>query len=292
MGGAAGGPRRIAHPDRLEEVPTNQARENQMPSEPKSLKQTLVEEGTEFKGTLKSSCPVVVNGTVDGEVDVPELTITVSGTVVGVIKAKQLRSRGTLAGHIDAVDVSLFGKVRSNTVVRASSLEMKIGSPERGNLEVTFGERSLRGGTDSEGLERPTAPNGAADIALADGSNSSVISEGSSAVYSSSDAGAGTNTEGSSEPEGSHASEDVAGALADLDGNDTPEGNGAQGESVTSEEGSSDSDAAADPTAGAGAEDSMNSGNGTLTSRTASGRSSKASRRNDPGTTDRSKTAR
>ena len=47
-----------------------------MPSESKTPKQTLVEEGTEFKGTLKSSCAVVVNGTIDGEVDAPEITIT------------------------------------------------------------------------------------------------------------------------------------------------------------------------------------------------------------------------
>ena len=31
----------------------------------KAPKQTLVEEGTEFKGTLKSSCAVVVNGTIN-----------------------------------------------------------------------------------------------------------------------------------------------------------------------------------------------------------------------------------
>jgi cytoskeletal protein CcmA (bactofilin family) len=112
----------------------------------KTPKQTLVEEGTEFKGTLKSSCPVVVNGTIDGEVDAPEITITRSGAVLGAIKAKKVKSQGTLSGNVDAGDVFLAGSVRSNTVIKAKSLEVKLGSSDKGHLEVTFGECNLEVG--------------------------------------------------------------------------------------------------------------------------------------------------
>src|SRR5688572_13592645 len=112
----------------------------------KTPKQTLVEEGTEFKGTLKSSCPVVVNGTIDGEVDAPEITITRSGAVLGALKAKKVKSQGTLSGNVDAGDVFLAGSVRSNTVIKAKSLEVKLGSSEKGHLEVTFGECNLEVG--------------------------------------------------------------------------------------------------------------------------------------------------
>jgi cytoskeletal protein CcmA (bactofilin family) len=112
----------------------------------KTSKQTLVEEGTEFKGTLKSSCPVVVNGTVDGEVDAPELTITRSGSVHGAIKAKKVKSQGMLSGNVEAGDVFLSGNVRSNTVIKAKSLEVKLGSSEKGQLEVTFGECNIEVG--------------------------------------------------------------------------------------------------------------------------------------------------
>src|SRR5688572_12040803 len=117
-----------------------------MPSESKTPKQTLVEEGTEFKGTLKSSCAVVVNGTIDGEVDAPEITITRSGAVLGAIKAKKVRSQGTLSGNVDAGDVFLAGSVRSNTVIKAKSLEVRLGSSDKGQLEVTFGECNLEVG--------------------------------------------------------------------------------------------------------------------------------------------------
>src|ERR1044071_1336734 len=112
----------------------------------KTPKQTLVEEGTDFKGTLKSSCPVVVNGTIDGEVDAPEITITRSGAVLGALKAKKVKSQGTLSGNVDAGDVFLAGSVRSNTVIKAKSLEVKLGSSDKGSLEVTFGECNLEVG--------------------------------------------------------------------------------------------------------------------------------------------------
>lgn len=110
-------------------------------------KQTLVEEGTELKGTLKSSCQVVVNGSIDGQIEAPSLMIAETGTVLGTVKAAKLRSEGTLAGDIDAEDVYLSGVVRSNTMIRARKLEVKL-QPERGKLEVTFGECLLEVGED------------------------------------------------------------------------------------------------------------------------------------------------
>ena len=166
-----------------------------MPSESKTPKQTLVEEGTEFKGTLKSSCAVVVNGTIDGEVDAPEITITRSGAVLGAIKAKKVKSLGTLSGNVDAGDVFLSGSVRSNTVIKAKSLEVKLGSSEKGQLEVTFGECNLEVGeaprdddssnawtmsdsNDSSKDARPSSPSASSeggDVLSATNSSASVL---------------------------------------------------------------------------------------------------------------------
>jgi cytoskeletal protein CcmA (bactofilin family) len=110
-------------------------------------KQTLVEEGTELKGTLKSSCQVVVNGKIDGQIEAPALTITTSGAVLGTVRAQKLRSEGTLAGDIDADDVYLSGTVKSNTMIRAKKLEVKLGA-DRGKLEVSFGECMVEVGED------------------------------------------------------------------------------------------------------------------------------------------------
>lgn len=161
-----------------------------MPIEPsKTPKQTLVEEGTEFKGTLKSSCPVVVNGTIDGEVDAPEITITRSGAVLGAIKAKKVRSQGTLSGNVDAGDVFLSGSVRSNTVIKAKSLEVKLGS-EKGQLEVTFGDCNLEVGdaaSASDSTNHSTASSeSSSEVRSGDGWTSLETSESTPAASSSS----------------------------------------------------------------------------------------------------------
>ncbi|MEY4550809.1 MAG: hypothetical protein RL685_7004 [Pseudomonadota bacterium] len=127
-----------------------------MPTETKTPKQTLVEEGTEFKGTLKSSCPVVINGSIDGEVEAPEITVARAGTIAGSLKATKLRSLGTLSGKVEATDVYLSGVVRSNTSIKAKRLEVKLGS-DSAQIEVNFGECTLEvGDTEPLSVTPPT----------------------------------------------------------------------------------------------------------------------------------------
>ena len=104
-----------------------------------SEKQTLVEEGTEFNGTLKANCKVVVRGVVEGELEAPSVDVTAGGRITGNVKAKSVRSEGSVAGSLEADEVSLAGEVKSDTVIRAKSLEVKLAS-DKGKLEVTFGD--------------------------------------------------------------------------------------------------------------------------------------------------------
>jgi cytoskeletal protein CcmA (bactofilin family) len=125
-------------------------------------KQTLVEAGTEFKGTLKSSCPVVVNGTLEGEIDAPTLSITSTGSIHGNIRVQTLRSSGTLAGNVDAGEVYVSGAVRSKTVIRARRLELALGSSGKGQVEVTLksSEQSDLPNTPEASTARSVAPAG------------------------------------------------------------------------------------------------------------------------------------
>jgi cytoskeletal protein CcmA (bactofilin family) len=105
-------------------------------------KHTLVEEGTEFKGTMSSSCPIVVMGKVEGDITGPVIHVTPSGIVSGVVKVKQLRSDGELAGEVEADTVEISGRVRDRTVIRARSLEVSL-SVQKGGMQVVFGECEL-----------------------------------------------------------------------------------------------------------------------------------------------------
>lgn len=105
-------------------------------------KHTLVEEGTEFTGKMSSSCPIVVMGKVEGDVTGPVIHVTPSGVVSGVVKVKQLRSDGELAGEVEADTVEISGRVRDRTMIRARSLEVSL-SVQKGGMQVVFGECEL-----------------------------------------------------------------------------------------------------------------------------------------------------
>jgi cytoskeletal protein CcmA (bactofilin family) len=111
-------------------------------------KQTTVEEGTQFRGTLQSSCQVLVRGVVEGELSAPSVVISESGSVVGNVKAHSIRSEGVLAGQVDAEDIVLSGSVSSDTVIRARTLEVKLQSVDGKKLELSFGECILEVGDD------------------------------------------------------------------------------------------------------------------------------------------------
>ncbi|HEY0191978.1 MAG TPA: polymer-forming cytoskeletal protein [Kofleriaceae bacterium] len=105
-------------------------------------KHTLVEEGTEFKGTMSSNVPIVVMGKVEGEVAGPVIHITPSGVVAGNIKVKQLHSAGELAGEVEADTIQISGRVRDRTVIRARSLDVSL-NVQKGGMQVVFGECEL-----------------------------------------------------------------------------------------------------------------------------------------------------
>jgi cytoskeletal protein CcmA (bactofilin family) len=96
----------------------------QQPSDSKSTKKTVIEDGTAFKGTLSASGPIVARGHLDGEVSGPALEVTETGVVAGKVKVGELRSRGELAGRFEAEDVILAGTVRDDTLIVARTVEV------------------------------------------------------------------------------------------------------------------------------------------------------------------------
>ncbi len=105
-------------------------------------KKTLIEEGTELKGTLTSTCPIVVQGRVEGELTGPSVEVADSGVLSGKAKVTELRSRGEIAGEFDAKVVELSGRVRDKTIIRAESLEVSLRRTD-GRIEMVFGDCEL-----------------------------------------------------------------------------------------------------------------------------------------------------
>ena len=110
------------------------------------LKQTIVENGTEFEGTVRSKCPIVVSGQLKGEVSAPTLTLTAEGSIHGKVKASTLKSEGSLGGEIEADSVELSGSISDDTIIRATALEVKLNQSAGNKLRVSFGNCELHVG--------------------------------------------------------------------------------------------------------------------------------------------------
>lgn len=143
-------------------------------------KHTLVEEGTEFKGTMSSNCPIVVMGKVEGDVAGPEIHVSPSGVVAGNVKVKELRSEGEVAGEVEAQVVRISGRVRDKTVIRARTLEVSL-SADKGGMQVVFGDCELAVGDEPDkdaAIAAATAPAAVAGEAKADGKDAQAKADG------------------------------------------------------------------------------------------------------------------
>jgi cytoskeletal protein CcmA (bactofilin family) len=109
------------------------------PSSPTLQKRTLVEDGTKFKGSLTSTCPIVVQGSIEGNVEGPSLTVSATGAVSGTITTGDLKSAGRIAGEFEVETAQLAGSVASDTVIRAASLDLKLAVDAGKKLQLTFG---------------------------------------------------------------------------------------------------------------------------------------------------------
>ncbi|HEY5944584.1 MAG TPA: polymer-forming cytoskeletal protein [Kofleriaceae bacterium] len=122
-------------------------------------KHTLIEEGTELKGSVSSNCPIVVVGKIEGDVTGPMIHIAPTGVVAGKVHVKQLRSEGELAGEVEADVVRIAGTVRDKTRIRARSLEVTLNTKK--GMEVVFGECELAIGDEPDkqaAIAAATAP--------------------------------------------------------------------------------------------------------------------------------------
>ncbi len=121
-----------------------------------NARKTLVEEGTQFKGSLSSDCPIEVKGRIEGDLTAPALAVSPTGAVHGKVKVGEMRSEGELAGEFDADQVQLSGTVKDSTVIRAKSLEVKL-APANGKMQVVFGECELEVGSEQPAKETAAA---------------------------------------------------------------------------------------------------------------------------------------
>jgi cytoskeletal protein CcmA (bactofilin family) len=110
------------------------------PKNATAAKRTLVEEGTKLKGSLTSSCAIVVQGTVEGDVEGPSVSVSPTGALSGTIIAAELMSAGKISGDFDVDSARVEGAVESDTVIHAASLDLKLTAASGKKLQLSFGQ--------------------------------------------------------------------------------------------------------------------------------------------------------
>ena len=134
---------------------------------------TVIENGTEFDGTIKSERSIVLSGSIKGQVTAPSLDVTQSGKVQGTVKVSQFSCKGEVAGEVVAENVELAGKVCDSTIIRAKSLDVKLMQSD-GGVEVSFGNCELQiGDLPARPKEKEKATTSNAETSKASSSSSS-----------------------------------------------------------------------------------------------------------------------
>src|SRR5690348_15690488 len=86
---------------------------------------SLVAEGVRLKGDLATEGDLHLDGVIEGDVRVGQLTVGESGVVTGTIQANGVEVRGRVAGTISAGHVRLWATARVDGDISASELAIE-----------------------------------------------------------------------------------------------------------------------------------------------------------------------
>jgi cytoskeletal protein CcmA (bactofilin family) len=120
-----------------EEVIANEYSDDaeQSSSPVRHLKPSMISEGFEFNGDIKSNGSLTVDGSIVGQVTVDNLIVGVTGSVSGTITAKTINVKGKLAGDVNCSDIIVGGRSIVDGNVTYSSITIQRGGIVKGDLK-------------------------------------------------------------------------------------------------------------------------------------------------------------
>jgi cytoskeletal protein CcmA (bactofilin family) len=101
----------------------------------RSLKPSMISEGVEFNGDIKSNGSLTVDGSIIGQVTVDNLIVGVTGSVSGTVTAKSINVKGKLAGNVSCSDIIVGGRSIVDGNLTYSSITIQRGGIVKGDLK-------------------------------------------------------------------------------------------------------------------------------------------------------------
>ena len=100
-----------------------------------SLKPSIISEGFEFTGDMKSGGSITVDGTFKGNLSVQTLLIGANGYVDGTVSADNINVKGRLAGTVSCRDIVIGGRATVDGAVTYTSITIQRGGTVKGDLK-------------------------------------------------------------------------------------------------------------------------------------------------------------
>ena len=99
------------------------------------LKPSIISEGFEFTGDMKSGGSITVDGTFKGNLSVQTLLIGANGLVDGTVNADSINVKGRLLGTIDCRDLVIGGRATVDGKLSYASITIQRGGTVKGDLK-------------------------------------------------------------------------------------------------------------------------------------------------------------
>ena len=99
----------------------------------------IISEGTEFKGNIKTSGEIQIDGVLNGNVRAKQVVVGITGNVHGNITANFLRICGKIEGEIRAETLEIVSSASVKGNVYKKTISMEAGSKIIGNINELEG---------------------------------------------------------------------------------------------------------------------------------------------------------
>lgn len=115
--------------------PENLDQSDQEVSAARSLKPSMISEGVEFNGDIKSNGSLTVDGSITGQITVDNMIVGMTGSVSGTIIAKSINVKGQLAGNVSCSDIIVGSRSVVDGNLTYSSITIQRGGVIKGDLK-------------------------------------------------------------------------------------------------------------------------------------------------------------
>lgn len=100
---------------------------------------SVISRGVVLKGTITAPGPLHFQGSIEGEVEAPQVSLGNHGTIKGKVKCRDFSLDGFVDGEVVCKQLTAGASARLKGVVECESIELELGASINGEVRVGRG---------------------------------------------------------------------------------------------------------------------------------------------------------